>query len=138
MAEVQTDIVRSIKLTTDPQSQRHPPQWWAQAVVIVGALPNSALSNLRLEGRRAGTYEFVDFLLVLTAYAVSFERSLSDFFFSAGSVAKAVMGLWGRTRLPVESTVLRGLEHLTDAMLESVRSLFFRTCSRTACSSLEV
>jgi len=69
---------------------------------------------------------------------VSFERSLSDFFTSAGSVAKAVMGLWGRTRLPVESTVLRRLEHLTDAMLESVRSLFFRTCSRTACSSLEV
>src|SRR6266851_791744 len=60
--------------------------------------------QIRLVRGRFGIYEPIDFLALLVGYAISGERTLSDFFERVGPFAPAFMALFRRRCLPHRSS----------------------------------
>ena len=73
---------------------------------------------------RFGTYEPIDFLAVLVGYAISGERTLSDFFERVTPFETAFMALFGRKCLPHRSSLSRFLADVDRPCLEAFRTLF--------------
>ncbi len=65
--------------------------------------------QVRLVRGRFGSYEPIDFLVVLIGYAISGERTLADFFECVAPFETAFMALFGRTELPHRSSLSRFL-----------------------------
>ncbi|MEM8830686.1 MAG: hypothetical protein AAGE96_15195 [Cyanobacteria bacterium P01_G01_bin.19] len=80
--------------------------------------------QVRVSRGRMGDYEVCDFVLLLLAYAVSGEKTLSDFFATLKPVRFLLMAVWRRSKCPVSSTLSRFLEVINDCSLEKLRGLF--------------
>jgi len=63
--------------------------------------------QVRLVRGRFGSYEPIDFLALLVGYAISGERTLSDFFERVAPFETAFMALFGRRCLPPRSSLSR-------------------------------
>jgi hypothetical protein len=86
---------------TSPADCPSVPPWFAEVVVIVQHLAAKGLLDafahqIRLVRGRFGTYEPLDFLALLVGYAISGERTLSDFFERLAPFGSAFMALFGR------------------------------------------
>jgi hypothetical protein len=66
----------------------------------------------------------IDFLAVLFGYAISGERTLEAFYQRLQPFAIPFMALFERDRLPARSTLSRFLATLTEAPVETLRTLF--------------
>ena len=73
---------------------------------------------------RFGSYEPLDFLVLLIGYAVSGERTLSDFFQRVAPFDAAFMALFGRAELPHRASFSRFLASVDRPCLEAFRTLF--------------
>ena len=82
--------------------------------------------QIRLVRGRFGTYEPIDFLALLVGYAISGERTLSDFFERITPFETAFMALFGRRCLPHRSRLSRFLADVDRPCLEAFRTLFQR------------
>ena len=82
--------------------------------------------QIRLVRGRFGTYEPIDFLALLVGYAISGERTLSDFFERITPFETAFMALFGRSCLPHRSSLSRFLADVDRPCLEAFRTLFQR------------
>jgi hypothetical protein len=71
-----------------------------------------------------GTYEPIDFLALLIGYAMSGERTLSDFFERLAPFGTAFMALFGRKSLPHRSSLSRFLADVDRPCVEAFRTLF--------------
>jgi hypothetical protein len=80
--------------------------------------------EVRVGRRRFGHYDVIDFLAVLFDYAISGERTLEAFYQHLQPFAVAFMALFERDRLPSRSALSRFLAALTEAPVESLRTLF--------------
>lgn len=67
----------------------------------------SFAQQVHLVRGRFGTYEPIDFLALLIGYAMSGERTLSDFFERLAPFGTAFMALFGRKSLPHRSSLSR-------------------------------
>ena len=72
------------------------------------------------------SYEPIDFLALLIGYAISGERTLSDFFERLVPFGTAFMALFGRNCLPHRSSLSRFLADVDRPCLEAFRTLFER------------
>ena len=88
-----------------------------------GVLTNIA-DGVRFARRRFGRYEVIDFLAVLFGYAISGERTLEAFYERLQPFAGPFMALFDRDQLPARSTLSRFLAALTEASVETLRTLF--------------
>src|SRR5947199_4489909 len=105
------------------------PAGFAEVVIIAGYLEKKgqleAFAHLvRLVRGRFGTYEPLDFLALLIGYAISGERTLSDFFERLEPFETAFMALFGRHGLPHRSSLSRFLADVDRPCLEAFRTLF--------------
>src|SRR5438067_10153299 len=105
------------------------PVWFAEVVIIAGYLEKKGLfeafaHQVRLVRGRFGTYEPIDFLALLIGYAISGERTLSDFFECVAPFETAFMALFGRRCLPHRSSLSRFLAAVDGPCLEAFRTLF--------------
>jgi hypothetical protein len=75
---------------------------------------------------RFGTYEPIDFLALLVGYAISGERTLSDFFERITLFETAFRALFGRRFLPHRSSLSRFLADVDRPCLEAFRTVFQR------------
>ena len=116
-----------IEVQTSPEARPSVPAWFAEVVIIAHHLTTKGLldafaQQVRLVRGRFGTYEPIDFLALLIGYAISGERTLSDFFERVAPFETAFMALFGRARssasLQLESlsgrcgsSLLRSLPH---------------------------
>lgn len=105
------------------------PTWFAEVVIIARHLERKGLleafgHEVRLVRGRFGNYEPIDFLAVLIGYAISGERTLSDFFERVAPFETAFMALFGRTNLPHRSSLSRFLADVDRPCLEAFRTLF--------------
>lgn len=71
----------TVSVYTSTQSQRMPPPWLSEAVMLLQLARDSALlgkvqQRVRVPRGRIGTFEVCDFVLVLLVYAVSGELTL--------------------------------------------------------------
>jgi len=105
------------------------PAWFAEVVMLARHLATKGLleafaQQVRLVRGRFGCYEPIDFLGLLFGYAISGERTLSDFFERVEPFAAAFMALFGRRCLPHRSSLSRFLAAVDRPCLEAFRALF--------------
>src|SRR5713226_5784226 len=99
-----------IEVHTTPLDRPSVPAWFAEVVILARHLATTGLleafaDQVRLRRGRFGTYEPIDFLALLVGYAISGERTLSDFFECVAPFETAFMALFGRSSLPHRSIV---------------------------------
>jgi len=80
--------------------------------------------RVRFARPRFGTYEVIDFVVVLLAYAISAEPTLLAFYERLTPFASTFMALFGRHTLPHRSTLSRFLAALDQPTVEAWRVLF--------------
>ncbi len=91
----------SIEVQTSPVDRPSVPAWFAEVVILSQHLTTKGLleafaQQVRLVRGRFGSYEPLDFLVVLIGYAISGERTLSAFFQRLAPFGTAFMALFGR------------------------------------------
>ena len=92
----------SIEVQTSPVHRPSVPAWFAEVVILSQHLTAKGRAfslraiRVRLVRGRFGSYEPLDFLVLLIGYAVSGERTLSDFFQRVAPFDAAFMALFGR------------------------------------------
>ena len=95
----------SIEVQTSPVHRPSVPAWFAEVVILSQHLTAKGLleafaHQVRLVRGRFGSYDLLDFLVLLIGYAVSGERTLADFFERLAPFDAAFMALFGRAELP--------------------------------------
>ncbi len=96
-----------IKVQTSPVDRPSVPQWFAEVAIVARHLAKKealdAFSHqIRLVRGRFGSYEPLDFLALLIGYAISGERTLSDFFERVAPFGTAFMALgWREPAFPI-------------------------------------
>src|SRR5215472_9654969 len=118
-----------IEVQTSPLDRASVPAWFAEVVMLARHLATKGLleafaQQVRLVRGRFGCYEPIDFLGLLFGYAISGERTLSDFFERVEPFAAAFMALFGRRCLPLRSSLSRFLAAVDRPCLEAFRALF--------------
>ena len=119
----------SVKIQTTPESNLSTPSWFGEVVVISTYLRTQGVfkkinEQVRFARKRFGQYEVIDFLAVLFGYAISGERTLEEFYERLQPFAVPFMVLFERDRLPSRSALSRFLAALTEAPVETLRTLF--------------
>jgi hypothetical protein len=115
-----------IEVQTSPLDRPSVPAWFAEVVMIASHLATKGLleafaQQVRLVRGRFGSYEPIDFLGPLVAYAISGERTLADFFERVAPFESAFMALFGRRYLPHRSCLSRFLADVDRPCLEAFR-----------------
>ena len=118
-----------IEVHTSPLDRPSVPAWFAEVVIVAGHLASNGLleafaQQVRLVRGRFGSYEPIDFLALLIGYAISGERTLSDFFERIAPFGVAFMALFGRNCLAHRSRLSRFLADVDRPCLEAFRTLF--------------
>src|SRR6266567_680846 len=118
-----------IEVHTTPLNRPSVPVWFAEVVILARHLATTGLleafaDQVHLRRGRFGTYESIDFLALLVGYAISGERTLSDFFECVAPFETAFMALFGRSSLPHRSSLSRFLADVDRPCLEAFRTLF--------------
>ncbi len=119
----------SVTIQITPESAPSPPSWmgevaaFAQVLTHVGLL-KAIQNHVQFARARFGTYDTIDFVVVLLGYARSFERTLHAFYERLSPFADVFMALFGRDRLPDRSTLSRFLSALDQTTVEALRTQF--------------
>ena len=96
-----------IEVQTTSENRFSVPAWFAEVVIIAGYLEKKGLvetfaQQVRLVRGHFGTYEPIDFLALLIGYAISGERTLSDFFeqnsLAEGRTPETIGGIFSLAR----------------------------------------
>jgi hypothetical protein len=128
---MRSELAAPVTIQTSPEEVPSIPPWFAEVVLLARWFEQqgylSAISEqVRLARGRAGTYEVLDFVVVLLGYAVSGEPTLEAFFERLLPFARPFMALFGRDQLPARSTLSRFLEATDLPCLEALRRLFLQ------------
>jgi len=118
-----------IEVQTSPVNRFSVPPWFAEVVILTQHLATNehleAIAHqIRLVRGRFGSYEPIDFLALLLGYAISGERTLSDFFERLQPFGTAFVALFGRKDLPHRSSLSRFLADVDRPCLQSFRTIF--------------
>src|SRR5437660_8465354 len=118
-----------IEVETSSVDRPSVPPWLAEVTILAQHLATKGLleafaHQVRLVRGRFGTYEPIDFLVLLIGYAISGERTLADFFERLAPFEAAFMALFGRRCLPHRSSLSRFLAAVDRPCLEAFRTLF--------------
>jgi hypothetical protein len=81
-------------------------------------------SRVRFARARFGTYDVIDFVVVLVGYALSGEPTIQAFYERLLPFATPFMALFGRDQLPDRSTLSRLLKAIDQPTVEALRALF--------------
>src|SRR5438874_9577416 len=119
----------SVDIQIAPESVPSLPGWFAEVAIVAQSFTASGVlqaigERIRFARPRFGTYEVVDFVVVLLGYAVSAEPTLLAFYERLTPFASPFMALFNRHALPHRSTLSRFLAALDQPTIEALRALF--------------
>jgi hypothetical protein len=119
----------SVCIQTSAESVPSTPSWFGEVVLMAAHLRKhnvltKIVERVRFARRRFGHYEVIDFLAILFGYAISGERTLETFYERLQPFAVPFMALFERDRLPSRSALSRFLAALTEAPVDTLRTLF--------------
>jgi hypothetical protein len=119
----------SVIIQTSATSVPAPPSWFGEIVIVSSYLRKHGILNkineqVRFARKRFGRYEVIDFLAVLFGYAISGERTLEAFYERIQPFAVPFMALFERDQLTSRSALSRFLAALTEAPVNTLRTLF--------------
>jgi hypothetical protein len=114
---------------TMPESQPSTPSWMGEVAAFAQILTQTGIlaaitEQVRFARARMGTYDLMDFVVVLMGYALSGEPTLQAFYERLLPFAEVFMALFGRKLLPSRSALSRFLAALDQASVERLRTLF--------------
>ena len=126
-----TDDPSSVSIQTEASPIPSVPAWFGEVALVAHTLTRQGLlsdisERVRFSRKRFGTYEVIDFLVVLIGYALSGEPTLAAYYERLQPFATPFMALFGRTQLPHRSTLSRFLAALDQASVEALRSVFLQ------------
>jgi hypothetical protein len=124
-----TDDPSSVSIQTEASPIPSVPAWFGEVALVAHILTRQGLlaeisERARFSRKRFGTYEVIDFLVVLMGYARSCEPTRASYYERLLPFATPFMALFGRTQLPHRSTLSRFLAALDQASVEALRSVF--------------
>src|SRR5438128_11624195 len=107
------------------------PAWFGEVALIAHTLTRLGLlaeisERVRFARKRFGTFEVIDFVVMLIGYAVSGEPTLKAYYERLQPFAPAFMGLFGRNQLPHRSALSRFLAALDETSVEALHSVFLQ------------
>jgi hypothetical protein len=119
----------TLTVQTTPESLPSTPHWMGEVAAVAQVLKQPGILNaiterVRFARARMGTYDLIDFVVVLVGYALSAEPTLQAFYERLWPFADEFMTLFGRKRLPSRSALSRFLAALDQASVENMRTLF--------------
>jgi hypothetical protein len=119
----------SVTIQISPESVPTFPSWFAEVAAFSQVLTSTGIlqalqENVRFARARFGTYDLIDFTIVLIGYALSGEPTLLAFYERLTPFAESFMALFGRNQLPHRSTLSRFLAALDHPTVEALRARF--------------
>ena len=119
----------AVDIQIAPESVPSLPCWFAEVAIVAQFFKTSGLlqaleEQVRFARPRFGTYEVIDFVVVLLAYTISAEPTLLAFYERLTPFASTFMALFARHTLPHRSTLSRFLAALDQPTVEALRVLF--------------
>ena len=119
----------SVTIQIAPSSKPTIPSWMGEITAFAQVLTHAGIlkaitEQVRFARARMGTYELIDFVVVLIGYALSGEATLKAFYERLAPFAEPFMALFGRSQLPHRSTLSRFLAALDQPPVEALRTLF--------------
>ena len=126
-----TNSNNSISIIASDQQQPAIPGWFSEVILIAHLWAQSGIvsalqQQVKVARGRMGDYEVVDFTLLLLAYAISQELTLSKYFQQLLPARAALLALWERDKTPSASALSRFLSALTDKPVIQLRKLLFQ------------
>jgi len=128
---MRTDDPSSVSIQTEASPILSVPAWFGEVALVAHTLTRQGLladisERVRFSRKRFGTYEVIDFLVVLMGYALSGEPARAAYYERLQPFATPFMAVFGRTQLPHRSTLSRFLAALDQASVEALRSVFLQ------------
>src|SRR6266849_4790669 len=126
-----TDEPFSVSIQTEASPIPSVPAWFGEVALVAHALARQGIlskisEEVRFARKRFGTFEVIDFVVVLMGYAISGEPTLAAYYERLQPFATPFMALFGRKQLPHRSTLSRFLAALDQASVEALRSVFLQ------------
>jgi hypothetical protein len=124
-----TDNPSSVSIQTDASPIPSVPAWFGEVALLAHTLTRLGLlsdisEQVRFARKRFGTFEVIDFVVMLMGYAISGEPTLKAYYERLQPFAPSFMALFGRSRLPHRATLSRFLAALDEPFVEALRSVF--------------
>src|SRR6266568_347166 len=125
------DNLSSVSIQTEALPAPSVPAWFGEVALLahtltrLGLLPEIS-ERVRFARKRFGTFEVIDFVVVLMGYAISGEPTLAAYYERLQPFATPFMALFGRSQLPHRSTLSRFLAAVDEACVEALRSVFLQ------------
>ena len=126
-----TDNLSSVSIQAEALPIASVPAWFGEVALLAHTLTRLGLlaeisERVRFARKRFGTFEVIDFVVMLIGYAVSGEPTLKAYYERLQPFAPAFMGLFGRSQLPHRATLSRFLAALDEPFVEALRSVFLQ------------
>jgi len=126
-----TDEPFSVSIQTEASPIPSVPAWFGEVALVAHALARQGMlskisDEVRFARKRFGTFEVIDFVVVLMGYALSGEPTLAAYYERLLPFATPFMALFGRSQLPARSTLSRFLAALDQASVEALRGVFLQ------------
>src|SRR5258708_19831587 len=125
------DAFSSVNIQSSAEPIPSVPAWFGEVALLAHTLTRLGLlaeisERVRFARKRFGTFEVIDFVVVLMGYAISGEPTLAAYYERLQPFATPFMALFGRKQLPHRSTLSRFLAALDQASVEALRSVFLQ------------
>ncbi len=125
----------TIQVETSAETRPSVPNWFGEITLLAQhwkqhGVVTAIEDQVRLARRRFGTYEVIDFVVMLLGYASSGERTLKSYSERVQPFKMALMGLFERAEMPHRSTLSRFLAVFNERAVEALRRLFVAEPSR--------
>lgn len=126
-----TDNPSAVSIQAEALPIASVPAWFGEVALLAHTLTRLGLlaeisERVRFARKRFGTFEVIDFVVMLIGYAVSGEPTLKAYYERLQPFAPAFMGLFGRSQLPHRATLSRFLAALDEPFVEALRSVFLQ------------
>jgi hypothetical protein len=124
-----TDTPSSVTLETNAEPIPSVPAWFGEVALLAHTMTRLGLlsqisEQVRFTRKRFGTFEVIDFVVMLIGYALSGEPTLKAYYERLQPFAPAFMALFGRSHLPHRATLSRFLAALDEPFVEALRVVF--------------
>jgi hypothetical protein len=126
-----TNKSSSVTITTDASAIPSVPAWFGEVTLLAHTLTRLGLlakisEQVHFARKRFGTFEVIDFVVMLIGYAISGEPTLKAYYERLEPFASSFMALFGRSQLPHRATLSRFLAALDGTAVEALRSVFLQ------------
>src|SRR5437660_2793772 len=116
----------NVRFQVDPASVPSIPSWMAEVAAVAHILSQTGIisaieDHVQFARARFGTYDTIDFVVVLFSYALSGEPTIAAFYDRLAPFVQEFLALFDRQHLPSRSALSRFLAALDEKTVEALR-----------------